>query len=265
MSYAQAWECTQMKSIAADFIKKQRANGMCETFQEAFAAIQEEFGMSYARAWECTQMIPIATDFIEKQRKEGKCEEHDDAIDAIKERYGESYARAWESTQMAPVAAAFIKKQRANGKCKEHHVAFVAIDNEFGPIVAQAWETTLMSTEQIQLSRCERKNEYIAEYATLAKARYESEQEKKRRNKEEATLRPAKIALKRYVQLLHEGKLHHLTRNDMKPLLNYIVTCHPKGKCDKPSKYTSVAKMMNRLGITIHDKVDCLTNYFPEE
>ena len=31
-----------------------------------------------------------------------------------------------------------------------------------------------------------------------------------------------------YAKYLHEGKLHHLTRNDMKALLDYIVPRYPQ-------------------------------------
>ena len=113
------------------------------------------------------------------------------------------------------------------------------------------------------------KNEYLAEYATLAtlaKAKYESEKEKKRQVKEEKQLRAALPVLNKYLRLLKiEKNLRQLTTSDMKILLVYIVQLHPNGEFDNHTKYKNAEMMRNRLGITIDDEVDCLSQYFPKK
>ena len=113
------------------------------------------------------------------------------------------------------------------------------------------------------------KNEYLAEYATLAtlaKAKYESEKEKKRQVEEEKQLRAALPVLTKYLRLLKiEKNLRQLTTRDMKTLLAYIVPLNPNGEFDNYTKYGNAEKMRNRLGITIDDEVDCLSQYFPKK
>ena len=74
----------------------------------------------------------------------------------------------------------------------------------------------------------------------------------------------AKAVYEKYVGLIDNGKPTYLSHPEMTDLLNYIVPKFPKIENDKPSRYTAngVTKMRQRLGISLFDKNDCLSEYF---
>ena len=90
-------------------------------------------------------------------------------------------------------------------------------------------------------------------------------QTSKKLAKSNAILKSAKAALKNYQSYLEKRTLNHLSANDMKALLNYIVPKYPRDENDKPTLWTqNVAKMRERLGIELNSTDDCLSHYFEE-
>eukprot|EP00984_Skeletonema_dohrnii_P016969 scaffold7640_cov73-Skeletonema_dohrnii-CCMP3373.AAC.2 len=92
--------------------------------------------------------------------------------------------------------------------------------------------------------------------------------QKKFRAEAEGILKKADSALTRDKKLKEAETLQQVTRDDMKSLLAYIVPLCPVDEHDKPTKYTTVEKMRERLGLPLkgglHCKEECLSIHFPD-
>jgi len=93
-------------------------------------------------------------------------------------------------------------------------------------------------------------------------------QNKKARDAAERILKKAEVALTRYKKLKEAETLQYVTRDDMKSLLAYIISLCPVDEHDKLTKYTTVEKMRERLGLPLkgglHCKEKCLSIHFPD-
>ena len=112
----------------------------------------------------------------------------------------------------------------------------------------------------------EGKKEYNRQYRNREAERKKREQKKEKRidDKAVADYEKAKAVYDKYAKLVDNGKPTYLSHSEMTVLLNYIVPKFPEIENDTPSSYTAngVIKMRQRLGISLLDKKDCLSEYF---
>eukprot|EP00984_Skeletonema_dohrnii_P036953 scaffold38517_cov155-Skeletonema_dohrnii-CCMP3373.AAC.1 len=124
----------KMRTEAADLVKQLRADGVCDTNEEAFELVVFYLSPEHASLWngsveggeESGKMRTDAAGLVRQLREDGVCETKEEANDLLRLFLSPQYASLWngsveggeESGKMRTDAADLVKQLREDGICE---------------------------------------------------------------------------------------------------------------------------------------------------